>query len=96
MKANGADKADIVAILNRPLRSPDASKGQVQAERDAAARRQRARISIRLAVEEALEAGLSAEECCPPSEAYRAATLQAMVTLCRYLITNAAHRTRSL
>jgi len=38
------------------------SKGQVQAERDAAARQQRALASIRLAVREALNAGLSAED----------------------------------
>jgi hypothetical protein len=38
------------------------SKGQIKAERDAVARKQRAIVSIRLAVEEALEAGLSAED----------------------------------
>jgi len=38
------------------------SKGQVQAARDAAERKQRALVSIRLAVEQALEAGLSAED----------------------------------
>jgi hypothetical protein len=38
------------------------SKGQIQAERDAAARKQRSFVSIRLAVREALDAGLSAED----------------------------------
>lgn len=38
------------------------SKGQVQAEREAAGRRQSARVSLQLAVREALAAGLSPEE----------------------------------
>ncbi len=41
---------------------PMPSKGQIQAERDAAARKQRALVSIRLAVREALDSGLSAED----------------------------------
>lgn len=39
-----------------------ASKGKVEADRTAAARRDRARSSIRLAVREAVEAGMSGDE----------------------------------
>lgn len=38
------------------------SKGQIQAEREAAARRSAARTSVELAVREALDAGISADD----------------------------------
>ena len=38
------------------------SKGQIQAEREAAARRSTARTSVELAVREALDAGIAADD----------------------------------
>jgi hypothetical protein len=45
-----------------PRLNPVPSKGEVQAARERDARRTRARVSIHLAVEESLEAGLAAVE----------------------------------